>query len=69
MFKENIISLPWTIIKMQIYKEYLNHTFGLTLSTPGLVSSFLSKFKDVRTISTYPPLAYDKSKPTLLTKL
>ena len=22
---------------MQIYKEYLNHTLGLTFSTPGLV--------------------------------
>ena len=35
MFKENIINLSfWT---MPIYKEYLNHTLGLTLSTPGLV--------------------------------
>ena len=34
MFKANIINLPWT---NPIYKEYLNHTLGLTLSTPGLV--------------------------------
>ena len=35
MFKENIIDYPfWTIIPMSIYKEYLNHTLGLTLSTP-----------------------------------
>ena len=27
--------------KMTIYKEYLNHTSGLTLGTPGLVSFFL----------------------------
>ena len=41
MFKENIINLPfWTIIKMPIYKEYLNHTLGLTLSTPGLVINY-----------------------------
>ena len=35
MFERNIINLPfWIIIKMPIYKEYLNHTLGLTLSTP-----------------------------------
>ena len=27
---------------MPICKEYLNHTLGLTLSTPGLVNSFYS---------------------------
>ena len=38
MFKENIINVPfWTIIKILISKEYLDHTLGLTLSTPGLV--------------------------------
>ena len=47
MFKENIINLPfWTIIKMPIYKEYLNHTSGLTLSTPGLV--YLSKLRLIK---------------------
>ena len=40
MFKANVINLAWTIIKMPIYKEYLNHTLGLTLSTPGLVIIF-----------------------------
>ena len=48
MFKENIINLPcWTIIKMPIYKEYLNHTLGLTLSTPGLVNSFYSDLGNI----------------------
>ena len=25
------------MVEQSIYKEYLNHTLGLTLSTPGLV--------------------------------
>ena len=29
----------WNIPALSIYKEYLNHTLGLTLSTPGLVIS------------------------------
>ena len=34
MFKENVINLLlWTLI----FKEYLNLTLGLTLSTPVLV--------------------------------
>ena len=45
MFKENIIDHPfWTIIQMPIYKEYLNHTLGLTLSTPGLVIIILNNY-------------------------
>ena len=46
MFKENIINHPfWTILQMPIYKEYLNHTLGLTLSTPGLVYSLFHQIK------------------------
>ena len=46
MFKENIINLPfWTIIKIPIYKEYLNHTIDLTLSTPGLDVLIFYKYR------------------------
>ena len=46
--KENIINLNFNI-KMSIYKEYLNHTSGLTLSTPGLVET-LSHRRGTRTL-------------------
>ena len=34
--------------KMPIYKEYLNHKLGLTLSTPGLVCTRLIKCCQIR---------------------
>ena len=44
IFKKNI-NLPfWTIIKMPIFKEYLNHTLGLTLLTPGSYLTYNTKF-------------------------
>ena len=42
MFQENIINLPfWTITKMPMHKEYLNHTLGSDLIDPWSSFSLL----------------------------
>ena len=42
--EKNMVEPSSTVSNSQIYKEYLNHTLGLTLSTPSLVYIFSLSF-------------------------